>query len=165
MWGKSRVKRDRNKDNPPRTQYAALCVRQRQAISEILLITSRDTGRWVIPKGWPMKKRKPHQVAQQEALEEAGIVGQAAKRSFGSYQYEKRLSGGDAVTCIVKVHLLSVSDTVAEFAERGQRQMTWLAPRDAAKHVKEPQLRELMERLADEFEAVNCHASTMRGRY
>jgi 8-oxo-dGTP pyrophosphatase MutT (NUDIX family) len=137
-------------------------VRQRQAIPEILLITSRDTGRWVIPKGWPMKKRKPHQVAQQEALEEAGIVGQAAKRSFGSYQYEKRLSGGDAVTCVVKVHLLSVSDTVEEFAERGQRQMTWMAPRDAAKEVNEPELSKLMERLADEFEAVHCHASAMR---
>lgn len=149
------MKRDSSTTDKPRTQYAALCVRQEQSIAEVLLITSRDTGRWVIPKGWPIKKRKPHQVAQQEALEEAGIVGEAAKRSCGSYRYEKRLSDGDTVTCLVKVHLLSVAKSLAEFPERGQRELRWMRPGDAAKHVIEPELRELLERFAEESDAVH----------
>ncbi|EHJ95568.1 hypothetical protein AT5A_24635 [Agrobacterium tumefaciens 5A] len=131
-------------------------------MAEVLLITSRDTGRWVIPKGWPIKKRKPHQVAQQEALEEAGIVGEASKRSCGSYRYEKRLSDGGTVTCLVKVHLLSVVKALADFPERGQRELRWMRPRDAARQVREPELRELLERFADESDAVNLHVSAMR---
>lgn len=66
-----------------RPQYAAICYRRTGESScpiEILLITSRGTGRWVIPKGWPMGKKKPHEVASQEAWEEAGVRGRVRKR-------------------------------------------------------------------------------------
>lgn len=66
-----------------RTQYAAICYRRTDDSSgpiEVLLITSRGTGRWVIPKGWPMAKKKPHEVASQEAWEEAGVRGRVRKR-------------------------------------------------------------------------------------
>jgi 8-oxo-dGTP pyrophosphatase MutT (NUDIX family) len=58
-----------------------------------MLLTSRGTHRWVIPKGWPMKGRKPAEVASQEAYEEAGLIGQiVGKRPLGSFHYEKRLA-------------------------------------------------------------------------
>src|ERR1700761_2252507 len=73
-------------------QYAALPWRHRHGEElEILLATSRETRRWVIPKGWPMKNRKPHAAAAQEAFEEAGVSGRVMKRSIGRYNYVKRL--------------------------------------------------------------------------
>src|SRR5215217_8319560 len=83
-----------------RQQVAALPLRQDEAGRvRVLLVTSRDTGRWVLPKGWPMKGRKPHRAAEREAFEEAGLVGRVRKRALGSYAYEKRLRTGDAVLC------------------------------------------------------------------
>lgn len=56
-----------------RQQYGALCFRfGEDGAVEILLITSRDSGRWIIPKGWPMKKKEPHEAAAVEAWQEAG---------------------------------------------------------------------------------------------
>jgi len=74
---------------PRRFQFAALCYRlgKDQKEPEILLLTSRGTGRWVIPKGWPMGSKPGHEVAKQEALEEAGVVGDVESISIGIYQY------------------------------------------------------------------------------
>lgn len=70
-----------------RSQYAALPYRvQRKDELYMLLVTSRDTGRWVIPKGWPIKNRKPHRAATLEAFEEAGVIGMAEKRPIGTYE-------------------------------------------------------------------------------
>src|SRR5215471_8399917 len=73
---------------------------------EVLLLTSRETHRWVVPKGWPMKGRKPVEVASQEAYEEAGLIGQVVgKRPLGNFYYEKRLAKKKAVICEVRVYL------------------------------------------------------------
>ena len=76
------------------TQFAALPWRISEGgTRQIMLLTSRETRRWVIPKGWPMKKRKPAEVARQEAYEEAGLIGQiVGKRPVGNFHYEKRLA-------------------------------------------------------------------------
>ena len=74
----------------------------------VLLITSRESRRWVIPKGWPMKGRKPFEAAAREAYEEAGLLGQIGKRPLGFYLYEKRLKSRDSVLCQVKVFPLEV---------------------------------------------------------
>ncbi len=81
---------------PARTQYAALCYRfrKKRTILEILLITSRDTGRWVIPKGWPMPGRLSPGVAEREAFEEAGVKGKASAEPLGSYMYQKGMADG-----------------------------------------------------------------------
>ena len=70
----------------PLPQVAALPVRRKgDGDIEVLLITSRKTNRWIIPKGWPMKGKKRHEAAAQEALEEAGISGHVHKKPLGSY--------------------------------------------------------------------------------
>ena len=105
--------------------------------TEVLLVTSRETRRWVIPKGWPMKGRKPFEAAAQEAYEEAGIVGRVGKRPIGFYLYEKRLKNRDAVLCQVKVFPLEVRKQLKKFPERGQRDARWFTPSEAADMVIE----------------------------
>lgn len=86
-----------------RTQYGALCYRvgTENGKVEVLLITSRGTGRWIIPRGWPMRKKKPHEAAEIEAWEEAGVRGRVRKTPVGRYTYLKWLGDGDVSPCIV----------------------------------------------------------------
>jgi ADP-ribose pyrophosphatase YjhB (NUDIX family) len=91
-------------------QYAALPFRQRaDATIEIMLITSRNTGRWLIPKGWPEPGLAPPETAAQEAREEGGLVGRIADGSIGSYHYDKRLPDGSTMHCVVEVFALNVT--------------------------------------------------------
>lgn len=134
-------------------QYAAICYRRlpgRKDV-EILLITSRESGRWVIPKGWPMDKKLPHQVAEREAWEEAGVKGKAKKKSFGYYTYLKSLDTGETVPSVVQVHLLEVSGLDERFPERGQRQLRWFSPNEAAANVREPELKGLLRTVETTF--------------
>ncbi len=103
---------------PPRVQYAALCYRRNDNALEILLITSRDTGRWVIPKGWPMKGKRAHEVAAREAYEEAGVKGTCQRFPFGHYFYKKRLDHGLKISCRVQLHLLEVGRMRRKFPRR-----------------------------------------------
>ena len=133
---------------PPRVQFGALCYRHKPckngSRTEILLITSRDTGRWVIPKGWPMDGRTAPEVAEREAFEEAGIRGVIAQDAVGRFAYGKVMQGGLAVRCIVQVHAMEVRSCEKKFPERKQRQLGWFAPEDAAARVAEPGLKKLL---------------------
>ena len=126
---------------PPRQQYAALCYRfsKKNPGPEVLLLTSRDTGRWVIPKGWPMAHKKAHAVAEQEAYEEAGVKGTVEKAPF-----EKKLNSGINVPCRVQVHLLEVSEMQDSFPEKESRRLEWVSPQEATRRVNEPELKALM---------------------
>ncbi|MGI2035030.1 NUDIX hydrolase [Rhizobium panacihumi] len=134
---------------PPRQQYAALCyrVRKKQAGQlEMLVMTSRDTGRWVIPKGWPMEGKKAHAVAEREAYEEAGVKGKVAKEPLGYFHYRKTLSNGMKVPVRVQVHALEVEEMLKAFPEKGSRKLEWVSCEEAAKRVNEPELKELLLR-------------------
>ncbi|KAA1183807.1 NUDIX hydrolase [Rhizobium tropici] len=135
-------------------QYGAICYRRSQGQEgiEILLITSRDSGRWVIPKGWAMDRKLPHQVAEREAWEEAGVKGKARKKRFGYYTYLKVLATGETVPSVVQVHLLEVAELVDRFPERGQRQLQWFSPHEAAALVREPELKSLLRRVGAALE-------------
>lgn len=127
-----------------RVQYAALCYRAQRGKVQILMITSRDTGRWIIPKGWPMPDLGPASCAAQEAWEEAGVQGHAAQRSVGSYFYAKALGPRMAVPCTVEVYPLRVERLAREFPERGQRRRKWFSPQKAALKVAEPELAQIL---------------------
>src|SRR4029077_2749895 len=103
--------RTRKKASPHATvQYAALPYRtSERAGMEVLLVTSRTTKRWIIPKGWPIDGKSPHATAAQEAREEAGLVGRITKRPIGSYSYTKLLKSGEAVECEVLVFPMEVT--------------------------------------------------------
>ena len=131
-----------------RRQYGAVCWRMRGEKVEVLLITSRDTGRWVIPKGWPMKGKSPAETAAQEAFEEAGVRGTAASVALGVYGYDKALcreAGAERhIACAVGVYPLQVAQLADEFPEQRQRRRKWFTPEKAARKVAEPELRDIL---------------------
>jgi 8-oxo-dGTP pyrophosphatase MutT (NUDIX family) len=126
-------------------QSAALPWRRRpDGGPEVLLITSRETRRWVIPKGWPIKGLKPAAAAAQEALEEAGVVGLVGKRPVGAYHYDKRLRTGRTQHVRVAVFALEVTEERATWPEMHQREKLWTSPAEAAALVDEPELQALI---------------------
>jgi len=132
---------------PPRLQVAALCTRQGAEGTEVLLITSRGTGRWILPKGWPMPGRSLAEAAAQEAWEEAGIRGRPEPEALGRYEAQKTTDGGLELPCMVEVFRIAVEAVTDSFPEAGQRRRRWLAPSLAAGLVQEPGLRALLGRL------------------
>jgi 8-oxo-dGTP pyrophosphatase MutT (NUDIX family) len=111
---------------------------------EVLVITTRETKRWTIPKGWSIKGLAPHQAAEREAWEEAGIKGKAKKKPFGHFTCVKTLADGHKVPSVVQVHLLETRLTRSHFPERGQRDVVWLPASEAALVVDEPKLKGLL---------------------
>ena len=109
-----------------------------------MLVTSRETGRWIIPKGWPKKRKAPYASAAREALEEAGVVGEVGKDPIGSYSYKKRLRSGAIVACEVQVFPLEVKRQQKRWPEKREREFHWFSPADAAKAVQEPVLRNII---------------------
>jgi 8-oxo-dGTP pyrophosphatase MutT (NUDIX family) len=130
-------------------QYAALPVRKTpDGDREVLLVTSRETQRWVIPKGWPMAGKAPHQAAAREAFEEAGIRGKAGKKAIGQYQYWKRL---DAMFRLVRVDVfkLKIERLLDDWPEKDSRKRAWFSPESAARMVDEPGLRAILESMSE----------------
>ncbi len=128
-------------------QYAALPWRRAAGI-EILLITSRETQRWVIPKGWPMEDHTDAEAAAREAYEEAGIKGTMATATAGFYTYAKRVRGGGKTRCRVDVFAMEVTEVLDLWPEAHQRRRQWFSPQDAAAYVNEPELAEIIRGVA-----------------
>jgi 8-oxo-dGTP pyrophosphatase MutT (NUDIX family) len=128
----------------PQPQYAALCWRKVRDKTEVLLVTSRDTGRWIIPKGWPIKGLAPHEAAAREAYEEAGAEGKVKPSCIGLYSYRKLLGPETSVPCVVAVYPIRTLRLLDQFPERQERRRKWFSPKKAATLVAEPELRELL---------------------
>ena len=125
---------------PPSLQVGALCYRRSGKGLRILLITSRDTGRWMIPKGWPMRNRSEAQAAAREAYEEAGLRGEVGEHSIGFYTYVKRLKDGAGLPCVVRLYAIEGREMLRKYPESGQRRVKWFSPGRAARKVTEPEL-------------------------
>lgn len=127
-----------------RSQFAALCFRIKKGKIRILVITSRGSGRWIVPKGWPMDGKTPAQSAAQEAWEEAGVSGVPDGRCLGIYSFNKENEGADDVPCIAMVFAIKVTDMADEYPEAGQRERKWVSRKEAAKLVDEPELSRIL---------------------
>ena len=125
-------------------QYAALCYRVVKGKPQVLLITSRGTKRWIVPKGWPMDHCGAGDCAAQEAWEEAGVTGTVAERPMGIYTYPKMLGSGEWVPCAALLFPLRVKALKPHYPERKERRRKWFSPRKAAKKVDEPELADLI---------------------
>jgi 8-oxo-dGTP pyrophosphatase MutT (NUDIX family) len=133
-------------DIKPRRQVAALpYVRQKDGL-RVLLVTSRETGRLVLPKGWPEKGMKDAAAAELEAFEEAGVKGSVARAPIGSYTYTKIIGPGFALACTVDVYPLAVRKHLRDWPEKSQRERLWLSRGEAALRVAEPALAEILRR-------------------
>jgi 8-oxo-dGTP pyrophosphatase MutT (NUDIX family) len=134
---------------PKGLQVAALCTRGVGDDEQVLLITSRGTGRWVLPKGWPIRGLASSQAALQEAWEEAGVKDATAKAEpIGSYAYDKTMGSGLPVPVEALIYSVSVQGLESEFPEAGQRELRWVSPTEAANLVDEPELKSILNVMA-----------------
>ncbi|HEY0105085.1 MAG TPA: NUDIX hydrolase [Rhizomicrobium sp.] len=125
-------------------QVAALPYRVTDAGIEILLITSRRTQRWIVPKGWPAKGSTPPADAAREALEEAGVSGEIAQQALGVFHYIKELKHGVGVPCRVSLYPLKVTRQRKSWSEKAAREVKWHSIGEAAALVGEPELKRLI---------------------
>ena len=132
----------------PQLQYAALPWRRAEGVLEILLVTTRHTGRWIVPKGWPLAGRTPSECAAHEALEEAGVVGEIAAEALGSFRYNKHRKSGEIVPCRVHVFAMEVAHQRRNWAEKAARKTCWCSTDVALARVTEPGLRQLIVKFA-----------------
>lgn len=129
-------------------QVAALPVRlTKSGKVQVMLVTSRETKRWITPKGWPMDGKKMWRAAEIEALEEAGIEGKIHHDRVGTFDYKKRLKNGTSVDCRVGVYPLQVKKLKRRWLERDERRRKWFSPKKAARLVKEPELALILRQL------------------
>src|SRR3989442_2649092 len=136
-----------------RVQYGALPYRLRAGSRpQFMLVPSRETWRWIIPKGWPKKGKSPHHSAAREAFEESGVVGAGARRSVGSFTYEKRLKNGGAVVCEVRVFPLQVRRRNKQWPDKQERVVKWLHAPQAAAKAKEPKFTAIILRWARRYD-------------
>ena len=126
-------------------QYGVLPYRMTSDGSlSLLLVTSRDTGRWVLPRGNLVAGLSPPLSAAREAFEEAGVVGALLDRPTGSYRYKKRRRSGRLVDAEVTLYPLKVAELKPDWPERGQRELRWFSPEEAAAAVDEPGLKSII---------------------
>lgn len=131
-------------------QFAALPMRGNGPYLEVMLVTSRDTRRWVLPKGWADDHLTASKLAAREAFEEAGLLGRVGDVPIGSFEYEKRLRTGECTTCTVAVFPMQVDVELDDWPERKQRRRQWFGVRVAAQLVHDPELADLLSWMAEQ---------------
>lgn len=133
---------------PPECQVAALCCRQRDNRTEVLLVTSRDSGRWIVPKGWLMEGKSAAQAAGEEAWEEAGVKSaKIGQEPVGTFSYDKHLDDGYDAPVEVQVFRLDVTKMTDIFPEARERRRKWVSADQAAEMVNEPGLKAILMQL------------------
>jgi 8-oxo-dGTP pyrophosphatase MutT (NUDIX family) len=130
-----------------RRQGAALPLFGHGSSLRVVLVTSRETRRWVLPKGWIEPGEPAHLGAAREAFEEAGLQGEAEHAPIGAYAYAKRLARGAVIPTEVLVFRFRVTRLLADWPERRERERRLFAPKEAAALVAEPELAALLRSL------------------
>ena len=142
-----------------RPQAAALCFVLAKGKPHILLITSRATGRWVLPKGWPIIGLTAAEAAAREAYEEAGVLGAVSETCIGQFFYLKQIPLADSLPCLVSVYPLRVQKLRNDFPEQGERQRQWFSPEKAATLVAEPELQGILRAFDPAMQALAAKSS------
>lgn len=131
-------------------QMAALCWRLKKGRVEVLLVTSRETRRWVIPKGWPIEGLTLEAAAAREAWEEAGALGKVSSDPLGRFVYDKVMRDRSLRSCCVTVYPLRLREVKGHWPERKERRRKWFDAEAASELVAEQGLAELFRALAQD---------------
>jgi len=134
--------------DPENIQYAALPWRIIDGELEVLLITTRNTRRWIVPKGWPIAEYTPDACAAYEAKEEAGVSGEIDPRVIGTFHYDKQRKSGEILACKVYVFPMQVTRHHRKWPEKGLRDWEWCSVTEAVARISEPGLRRLIAKFA-----------------
>lgn len=127
-----------------RTQFGALCWREKNGKVQVLLVTSRRRKRWILPKGWPMDDETPVHAAETEAWEEAGVAGKSKSVCLGIFSYIKDLDEGERLPCVVAVFPVKVKKTFTDWPEKSMRRRKWMSLKEASKAVDEKELSDII---------------------
>ncbi|MEF3128475.1 NUDIX hydrolase [Rhizobium leguminosarum] len=130
-------------------QAAAIClIAQSRGGPHIVLVRSRRTGQWGLPKGGIEPGEISPRTAEREAFEEAGVTGAVCLRPIGHFGYEKE---GNCDHYQVAVHVL-LNDRLADcYPESGIRERGLFPLADAIDMVLHPQVRRILAQLLDEY--------------
>ena len=111
---------------------------------EVLLITSRTSGKWIIPKGWPMRGKTLAEAAAVEAYEEAGVRGTVDPLVLGTFEHLKnhRLLG--PMKFLLVVHSLAVEEVLDAWPEEGERARRWFELGEAIEAVASAELKGIL---------------------
>ena len=126
-----------------RSQFGVVPFRIKDDKLEILVITARDNGRWVLPKGWPMDGATPAEAAAAEAYEEAGVEGRMLPTVLGLYSYRKAVNGDD-LPIAVTMFAMRVDKVLKSWPEKAQRKRRWVSRKKAVALLKEPDLAQIV---------------------
>ncbi|TPG21179.1 DUF47 family protein [Sphingomonas koreensis] len=126
-------------------QVAALPYRiEADGDAHVMLITSREQRRWVVPKGNLIEGLALHEAAAHEAFEEAGVSGIPCPTALGEYRYLKRRRDGTTRNVTVAVFPIAFQRQAGEWPEQEERETRWFALAEAAGAVDEPELKTLI---------------------
>lgn len=134
----------REQDGDLPIQTGALPWRLKGKSIEVLLVTGRKSGKWSIPKGWPMAGKSLAEAAAEEAFEEAGVRGTVDPRPVGIFRHVKQQFAFGELEVNIVVHRLWVDREFPKWPELGQRKRKWFKPKDAAKRVDSAELGSLI---------------------
>ncbi|MEO9650590.1 MAG: NUDIX hydrolase [Roseobacter sp.] len=134
----------RGRKTDVRSQFAAVCYRLKKDKIEVLLITSRTSKRWIVPKGWPVNGKTPAEAAAIEAWEEAGVRGTCDGRCIGIFSYSKDMDGNSVLPCLAMLFAIEVNELADEYPEADQRKRKWVSRKKASKMVDEPELARIL---------------------
>ncbi len=129
-----------------RTQFGALCWRKHRSEIQVLLITSRRSKRWILPKGWPQDGATPAEAAMTEAWEEAGVRGKAKPICLGIFSYSKELDDASNLPCVVAVFPVKVTRLEKDWPEAKERKRCWFPIKKAAGMIREPELAAMLRK-------------------
>jgi 8-oxo-dGTP pyrophosphatase MutT (NUDIX family) len=141
---KKQKAKTRAKRGKPIRQVAALPYRRdADGGLQFLIVTSRRTGKFIVPKGWPMKGKSDAEAAAREARQEAGVTGRIHQQPIGRYSYWKRLKDAFVPVTVI-VFALEVDTEMDRFRESDKRERGWLRPEQAELLIEDPELRTLV---------------------
>ncbi len=129
-----------------RTQFGALCWRKHRSEVQVLLVTSRRSKRWILPKGWPIDGSTPVEAAMEEAWEEAGVKGKSKPICVGLFSYTKELDGDSNLPCMVALFPVKVTSLANDWPEKSERKRRWFSLKKAASLVQEPELSSILKK-------------------
>ena len=133
-------------------QYGVLPWRRAADGLQLLLITTRSTKRWIVPKGWPEKNMAPNECAAHEAYEEAGVLGDVADQPIGTFSHRKQLKSGHLITCRIHVFDMEVTGIAEDWPEKDEREIRWCTAEEAMALASDLGLRRIVAKF--------CNAAT-----
>lgn len=126
------------------SQVAAIPIRRLDGRPEVLLVTTRGTGRWTVPKGWPLADSLGSECAAREAFEEGGVRGHVEPYSLGTFEYWKRTKKS-RVYLQVTAFALHVEQVTLDWPERSERKRAWFSPDVASRLINNDDLSVLIK--------------------